>query len=589
MNRFEILKYLEFDVWHSEWPLELIKGAITKDNATGDLLLQLKLCNISDKEIKSAYFKIECFNDTGDLIDGNLKHVYQDINIKPHECLGDDIAIRINDNKTRTINVVLEKVVFLNNEVHKYEREEDLIIPELDKIGLLKIELLGELKKDYEEYDFEYEIKYMPNIIEKKAWNCCCGKINKIEKDRCDNCKRSKTLQIKKINKNYLESLHTKSLKKKKEIEIKLEKDNKCKKHKLKNINKNNKKKSMLLISILLIFIIFIGKDIINKHVFFNEIKYKNEYNKKISAEKNNVYMLKHNGKVTHRKVNGESSSISGWEDIISIASYEDSIIGLKKDGTVVSKGLEDSDSDNISKWIDILDIECDSGTFVGLKKDGTVVATGNNEYGQCDVKNWSDIVSIEITKSTIEYMKNTTVIGIKEDGKVLLTGYDSSTHRKETDKWKGISKIKCGSYSIFGIKNDGTVVVSGGPYDIKSWKDIKDIHIGLCGIVGIKEDGTIISTDEEFNEIIKDWKDIISAEIIDNHEGISIIGINSNGDILTSSRGQNLDNIKNLKDVEYINFDDPIDNFLVGIRKDNVIFIRGINNTIDEEYNEEI
>ncbi|KAK2245375.1 hypothetical protein KWW45_11490 [Clostridioides difficile] len=547
------------------------------------------MCNISDKEIKSAYFKIECFNDAGDLIDGNLKHVYQDINIKPHECLGDDIAIRINDNKTRTINVILEQVVFSNNEVYKYEREEGLVIPELDKIGLLKTELLEELKKDYEEYDFEYEIKYMPNIIEKKAWNCCCGKINKLEKDRCNNCKRSKTLQIKKINKNYLESLHKKSLKNKKEIEIKLEKDNKCKKHKLKNINNNNKKKSMLLISILLIFIIFIGKNIINKHVFLDEIKYKNEYNKKISVEKDNVYMLKDNGKVTHRKVNGESSSISGWEDIISIVSYEDSIIGLKKDGTVASKGLEDSDSDNISKWIDIIDIECDSGTFVGLKKDGTVVATGNNNYGQCNVKNWSDIVSVEITKSTIEYMKNTTVIGIKKDGTVLLTGYDSSTHRKETDKWKGISKIKCGSYSIFGIKNDGTVVVSGGAYDIKSWKDIKDIHIGLCGIVGIKEDGTIISTDEKFNEIIKDWKNIISAEIIDNHEGVSIIGINSNGDILTSSRGQNLDNIKRLEDVEYINFDDPIDNFLVGIRKDNAIFIRGINNTIAEEYNEEI
>ncbi|HBG3257182.1 TPA: hypothetical protein KP562_001366 [Clostridioides difficile] len=586
MDRFEVLKYLKFNVWHSEWPLELLKGAITKDNATGNLLLQLKMCNISDKEIKSAYFTIECFNDAGDLIDNNLKYVYQDINIKPHECLGDDIAIKINDNKTRAINIILEQVVFSDDKVHKYEREEGLIIPKLDKIELLNIELLEELKKDYEEYDFQYEIKYMPNIIEKKAWSCCCGKINKLEKDKCDNCKRSKILQIKKINKNYLESIYKKSLKKKKEIEIKLEKDNR---HKLKNINKNNRRTSILLISILLIFIIFIGKNIINKHTFLDEIKYKNEYNKKISVEKDNVYMLKNNGKVTHRKANGESSSIPGWENIISIASYDNSIIGIKKDGTVVSKGLGNSDSDNISKWRDIIDIECDSGTFIGLKKDGTVVATGNNDYGQCNVNNWFDVVSIEITKSTIEYMKNTTVIGVKKDGKVLLTGYDSLNHRKETDKWRDISKIKCGSYGIFGIKNNGTVVVSGSAYDIKNWKDIVDIHIGLCGIVGIKRDGTIISTDEKFNEIIKNWKDIISAEIIDNHEGISIVGINSNGDILTSSRGQNLDNIKRLEDVEYINFDDSIDNFLVGIRKDNVIFIRGINNTINEEYNEEI
>ncbi|WP_219713647.1 hypothetical protein, partial [Clostridioides difficile] len=99
--------------------------------------------------------------------------------------------------------------------------------------------------------------------------------------------------------------------------------------------------------------------------------------------------------------------------------------------------------------------------------------------YGQCNVNNWFDVVSIEITKSTIEYMKNTTVIGIKKDGKVLLTGYDSLNHRKETDKWRDISKIKCGSYGIFGIKNNGTVVVSGSAYDIKNWKDIVDIHIG--------------------------------------------------------------------------------------------------------------
>ncbi|MFN1845165.1 hypothetical protein ACK2FW_20355 [Clostridioides difficile] len=36
MDRFEILKYLEFDVWHSEWSLELLRGAITKDNATNN-------------------------------------------------------------------------------------------------------------------------------------------------------------------------------------------------------------------------------------------------------------------------------------------------------------------------------------------------------------------------------------------------------------------------------------------------------------------------------------------------------------------------------------------------------------------------
>lgn len=110
-----------------------------------------------------------------------------------------------------------------------------------------------------------------------------------------------------------------------------------------------------------------------------------------------------------------------GWTDIVDIsASSVGSIAGLKSDGTVVVstseiKGVASSYSFDVSDWDDIIAISKSSTTLLGLKRDGTVVATGSNENKQLEVSGWSDIVAIAAG--------NWITIGLKSDGTLVVVG----------------------------------------------------------------------------------------------------------------------------------------------------------------------
>ncbi len=83
---------------------------------------------------------------------------------------------------------------------------------------------------------------------------------------------------------------------------------------------------------------------------------------------------------------------IGGWTDIASISADEvGSIAGLKYDGTVVVstdkvKGITTHNIFDVSDWKDIIAISKSNSTLLGLKRDGTVVATGSDVNKQLDV-----------------------------------------------------------------------------------------------------------------------------------------------------------------------------------------------------------
>jgi hypothetical protein len=54
-------------------------------------------------------------------------------------------------------------------------------------------------------------------------------------------------------------------------------------------------------------------------------------------------------------------------------------------------------------------------GFTLGLKKDGTVVAVGWNNSGQCDVGNWTDITQVAAGEEH--------TVGVKSDGTVVAAG----------------------------------------------------------------------------------------------------------------------------------------------------------------------
>ena len=112
---------------------------------------------------------------------------------------------------------------------------------------------------------------------------------------------------------------------------------------------------------------------------------------------------------------------IEDWTDIVDISAAKvGPIAGLKSDGTVVMsryklKGINYDYSYDVSSWNDIIAISKSSTSLLGLKRDGTVVATGNNESGQLEVSGWHDIVAI----AAGDWIS----IGLKSDGTLVIAG----------------------------------------------------------------------------------------------------------------------------------------------------------------------
>lgn len=66
------------------------------------------------------------------------------------------------------------------------------------------------------------------------------------------------------------------------------------------------------------------------------------------------------------------------WSDIIAISKGYESLLGLKRDGTVVAAGKLRSGQENIAEWTDIVAISAGQDIHVGLKRDGTIVMAGD-------------------------------------------------------------------------------------------------------------------------------------------------------------------------------------------------------------------
>ena len=148
----------------------------------------------------------------------------------------------------------------------------------------------------------------------------------------------------------------------------------------------------------------------------------------------------------------------------------------------------------------------------------------------------------------------NHTVV-LKNDGSAVLVfcEYENENNRAPyaaVEDWRNIKSIACELGITIGLKEDGTVVLSGeymGDYaDCLSWRDIVQIDVdGVC--VGLKSDGTVVVSNDPKNVMQKNqcWNDIVSVAVCGNF----IIGVKSNGTVVTTERtyGVNFDDWHNI------------------------------------------
>ena len=203
---------------------------------------------------------------------------------------------------------------------------------------------------------------------------------------------------------------------------------------------------------------------------------------------------LKINGNIVLLKnYSNKNLDFSSWTNIRKLSSFENHVLALKEDGTVLSFGENRYGECNTANWKNIKILRSSFEHTVGLKEDGTVVATGRNDFGQCNVSNWKNI-----TRCAAGALHT---IGLKEDGTVVATGRNDFG-QCNVSGWKNIKYVMACDDHTIGLQKDGKVVATGnnelGQCNVSDWTDIVDIGGNPEETIGIKANGTMITTNKD-------------------------------------------------------------------------------------------
>lgn len=253
--------------------------------------------------------------------------------------------------------------------------------------------------------------------------------------------------------------------------------------------------------------------------------------------------------------------------------------IGIRKDGTVVVAFPENMDLDtskfDVSGWKDIVSVGASGEVWAynlltaGLKKDGTVVCMdfsgGQTVDPEQTLKSWRQIQAIAVGFYHI--------VGLRQDGSVVVTG-DNTYGQCNISDWTNIVAIAAGPMHTVGLMKDGTVVATGlnenGECLVSSWENIKAIAAGPRHTVGLRQDGTVVaigsdedgigsSGDQQCN--VSGWSDIIAVSA---GAGLTI-GLKKDGTVVCTDPDARVSEWTDM--IEVTGFFSPI-----GLKKDGTV-----------------
>lgn len=227
-----------------------------------------------------------------------------------------------------------------------------------------------------------------------------------------------------------------------------------------------------------------------------------------------------------------DQSIVENWTGISSISGKGAFILGLKKDGTVVSARGPTKYKVDTSQWCDMVAVATGQQFIVGLRADGTVLTQGIDGYGETDADTWTNIASISAGwQHTVGLDTDGDIFN--ENGDVYIVGYRSDEIAAEikaaADEWTNLTAISTGGSSpgyagrghVVGLKEDGTLVAAGdknhGQCNVTGpeWSNLVAVSAGDYHTVGLRADGTIVSTLSDEAEIYEKLKDLPNNKIV--------------------------------------------------------------------------
>lgn len=167
-------------------PLIIAAGALLKDNQTGRIIAQLKLCNISSKTIKAATVSIFPLNTMGKPLGEAIRYEYLDLNSTRDTDFGSKSAIPMPDITTRSFSAAVAEVIFTDNSVWNAN---DALWETLKSPEALTSRLDSEMVKQFRiEYGSEAKNFF---LVQKDLWQCVCGAVNRREEKACHSCRKA--------------------------------------------------------------------------------------------------------------------------------------------------------------------------------------------------------------------------------------------------------------------------------------------------------------------------------------------------------------------------------------------------------------
>ena len=169
-------------------PALIAAEAILKDTKEDKVKAQLKFQNITNKTIKAVNIKIKAYDSFGRELQGIEEYQYADLSVFQGEYWGQDKAITLPNELTRTIKVGILSVVFQDDTIWECESNVWNKLSEPKKLYSLLLD--DELVKQYKlEYGELAEYVYLE---EEGIWHCTCGTINLSSAEKCYHCRASK-------------------------------------------------------------------------------------------------------------------------------------------------------------------------------------------------------------------------------------------------------------------------------------------------------------------------------------------------------------------------------------------------------------
>lgn len=193
-QRYTRLSVIVQKKWLVGCPVEIDKGALLIDKLTKQIILQLRLRNVSDLPIMQTDLIVYRYDLSGDAIIANETFMpvsFTDMNIAPHLTFGDTTPILLGANNTRQVNIAFKKVVFADFSVWRNDEENYGETIEPDKLtDALEPELAEQFLRDYESKYPNNNIpvpKFWPKFFDDR-WICTCGFLNGISRHICGRC-----------------------------------------------------------------------------------------------------------------------------------------------------------------------------------------------------------------------------------------------------------------------------------------------------------------------------------------------------------------------------------------------------------------